>query len=631
MPTVKNSPARIAAARTLNLTRVVAAPRGLVFPLWTDPQHVAQWWGPHGFTNPVCQLDARPGGAIRIDMRGPDGTVYPMSGRYRDIVAPERLVFTSAALDAAGQPLFEVLTTATFAEQGGQTTVAVQAHVVEATDAADPYLAGMDAGWTQSLDRLADYAEAVGVKGNAGRPENTSAETDLGIIISRVLDAPRELVWEAMSDPLHLVHWWGPRGFTTTIERLDFRAGGMWKQIMHGPDGANYPNKSVFMEIVPQERVVYFHGGGREGGTGVHFVATWTFEALAAGRTQLTVHLECASAADRDVLVREFRAIEGGTQTLEKLGEHLAKIPVVVERTFDAPMEAVWRAITDIDQMKQWYIPNIELFKPEVGFRTEFNVREGGQDYLHLWEVTSVEPGRMIACRWKFGGYPGDSVVTFELSPEGGKTKLKLTHAGLETFRPEDNPGLARGAFAEGWTNLIGTALKEFVEKTRAAAGREFVFTRVFDAPRATVWEAWTEAEQLQRWFGPKGCIIPACSLDLRPGGLFHYCMQTPEGHVMWGKWTFLEIAPPEKLVVIMSFSDAQGGVTRHPLSPTWPLETLSTMTLVEHAGKTELTLRWSPHAATESERQTFDSSHESMNQGWTGTTDQFAAYLAES
>ena len=324
MPTVKKGPARIAAARTLNLTRVVAVPRRLVFQLWTDPQHVAQWWGPHGFTNPVCQLDARPGGAIRIDMRGPDGTVYPMSGRYRDIVAPERLVFTSAALDAAGQPLFEVLTTATFAEQGGQTTVTVQAHVVEATDAADPYLAGMDAGWTQSLERLADYAEAVGARGNAGRPEDTSAETDLGIMISRVLAAPRELVWEAMSDPLRLAHWWGPRGFTTTIERLDFRAGGVWKQIMHGPDGADYPNKSVFMEVVPQERVVYFHGGGREGGTGVHFVATWTFAALEAGRTLLTVCLECASAADRDVLVREFRAIEGGTQTLEKLGEHLA-------------------------------------------------------------------------------------------------------------------------------------------------------------------------------------------------------------------------------------------------------------------------------------------------------------------
>ena len=630
MPTVTNSPAKTAVVRTLNLTRVFAAPRRLVFQLWTDPQHVAPWWGPHGFTNPVCQLDARSGGAIRIDMRGPDGTLYPMTGRYRDVVEPERLVFTSVALDAADLPLFEVLTTVTFAEQGGETTLTLEAHVVEATEAADPYLAGMDAGWTQSLERLAAYTATVQTGGNAARPESASAVTDRGIVISRVLDAPRKLAWQALSDPQHLVHWWGPRGFTTTIERLDFRAGGVWKLIMHGPDGANYPNKSVYMEIVPHERVVYAHGGGRAGGTGVHFVATWTLEALEAGRTRLTVRLECSSAADRDRLVGEYRAIEGGTQTLEKLGEHLAKIPVVVERTYDAPVDVVWRAITDLDQMKQWYIPNIETFKPEVGFRTEFNVREGDQDYLHLWEVTAVVPGRMIACRWRFGGYPGDSLVTIALSPEGGKTKLTLTHEGLESFRPEENPALARGEFARGWANLIGTALKEFVEKTGTAAGREFIITRVFDAPRATVWQAWTEAEQLQRWFGPKGCTVLACSLDLRPGGLFHYCLQTPDGHVMWGKWTFVEIEPLEKLIVIMSFSDAQGGVSRHPLSPTWPLETLSTMTLTECAGKTELTLRWAPHAATETELLTFNLSHESMKQGWTGTLDQLAAYLAQ-
>ena len=630
MPTAKYSPASTGVARTLHLTRVFAAPRPLIFRLWTDAQHVAQWWGPHGFTNPVCQLDARPGGAIRIDMRGPDGTVYPMTGRYRDIVEPERLVFASAALDAAGQPLFEVLTTVIFSEQGSMTSLALEAHVVEATAAADPYLAGMDAGWTQSLERLADYAATVGARKDSGLPEYTSAQTSRGIVFSRVLDAPRELVWQAMSDPQHLVRWWGPRGFTTTIERLDFRAGGVWKHVMHGPDGANYPNKSVYMEIVPHERIVYSHGGGREGGAGVHFVATWSLEPSETDRTRLTVRLECVSTADRDVLVREYRAIEGGNQTLEKLSEHLAKIPVVVERTFDGSVNAVWRALTDIKQMKQWYIPSIESFKPEVGFRTEFNVQEGGKDYLHQWEIATVVPGRKIAYRWKFGGYPGDSVVTFELSPAGDKTSLKLTHEGLETFRPAENPALARKNFEEGWTSLIGSSLKALVEGHGAAAGREFIFTRVFDAPREAVWRAWTEAEQLQRWFGPKGCTVPACSLDLRPGGLFHYCMQTPDGHVMWGKWIFRDILPPERLAAIMSFSDAQGGVTRHPLSPTWPLETLSTMTLKEHAGQTELTLRWSPHAATESERLTFDLSHESMKQGWTGTLDQLAAYLAK-
>ena len=141
--------------RELVLTRVFDAPRELVFKAWTDPKQVAQWWGPHGFTNPVCDLDVRPGGAIRIHMRGPDGTVYPMTGVYNEVVEPERLVFTSAALDADGNPMFEVLTTVTFAEQGGKTKQIMRARVIKSTAEAAPYIKGMEAGWTQSLERLA--------------------------------------------------------------------------------------------------------------------------------------------------------------------------------------------------------------------------------------------------------------------------------------------------------------------------------------------------------------------------------------------------------------------------------------------------------------------------------------------
>ena len=142
--------------RELVLTRVFDAPRELVFKAWTDPKQVAQWWGPHRFTNPVCDLDVRPGGAIRIHMRGPDGTVYPMTGVYQEVVEPERLVFTSAALDADGNPMFEVLTTVTFAEQGGKTKQIMRARVINTTAQAAPYIAGMEQGWTQSLERLAE-------------------------------------------------------------------------------------------------------------------------------------------------------------------------------------------------------------------------------------------------------------------------------------------------------------------------------------------------------------------------------------------------------------------------------------------------------------------------------------------
>ena len=97
----------------------------------------------------------------------------------------------------------------------------------------------------------------------------------------------------------------------------------------------------------------------------------------------------------------------------------------------------------------------------------------------------------------------------------------------------------------------------------------------------------------------------------------------------MWGKWTFLEIDPPAKLVVVNSFSDAVGGVTRHPMSPTWPRETLSTTTFAEHAGRTTLTLRWAPYHPTDEEQRTFDGAFGSMNQGWKGTMDQLETYLA--
>jgi uncharacterized protein YndB with AHSA1/START domain len=140
--------------KELVLKRVFNAPRERVWKAWTDPRQLAQWWGPAGFTNPVCEADVRPGGAIRIDMRGPDGTVYPMTGVYREVVAPERLVFTASALDEKGRPLFEVLNTVNFAKQGGKTLLTVRAQVVNKTAGADAYLEGMEAGWSQSLVRL---------------------------------------------------------------------------------------------------------------------------------------------------------------------------------------------------------------------------------------------------------------------------------------------------------------------------------------------------------------------------------------------------------------------------------------------------------------------------------------------
>jgi uncharacterized protein YndB with AHSA1/START domain len=159
-----------------------------------------------------------------------------------------------------------------------------------------------------------------------------------------------------------------------------------------------------------------------------------------------------------------------------------------------------------------------------------------------------------------------------------------------------------------------------------------FVISRVFDAPRDVVWKSWTEPERLKKWWGPAGFTVHTCKVDLRPGGMFHYGMKAPDGSDMWGKLIYREIAKPEKLVFIVCFSDEKGGVTRHPMSASWPLETLSTVIFEAQGGKTKVTVRWIPgESSTEIERKTFDEGRDGMKQGWTGTMDQFAAYLAKA
>jgi uncharacterized protein YndB with AHSA1/START domain len=136
------------------ITRVFDAPRALVWQAWTDPTMMAQWFGPRGFTSSVPQLDLRVGGALRIVMHGPDGNDYPMKGVFTEVKAPERLVFTNIALDNDGNHLLEGETTLTFSEQSGKTTMRLVAHAVGLVPIAPQMLAGMEAGWTQSIDKL---------------------------------------------------------------------------------------------------------------------------------------------------------------------------------------------------------------------------------------------------------------------------------------------------------------------------------------------------------------------------------------------------------------------------------------------------------------------------------------------
>jgi len=159
------------------------------------------------------------------------------------------------------------------------------------------------------------------------------------------------------------------------------------------------------------------------------------------------------------------------------------------------------------------------------------------------------------------------------------------------------------------------------------------VISRTFDAPRELVWKVWTEAEHLAQWWGPKGCTIRVVKLDVRPGGIFHYAMAYQPGHEMWGRFVYREITPPERMVYVSSFSDPNGGITRAPfpqLQGKFPLEILNTMTLEEANGTTTLTVRGAPLDASEEERAIYRGMFGSMQQGFTGTFEKLAQYLAQ-
>lgn len=143
--------------------------------------------------------------------------------------------------------------------------------------------------------------------------------------------------------------------------------------------------------------------------------------------------------------------------------------PFVIERVYDAPVSRVWKAITDKDQMKQWYF-DLSVFRPEPGFEFEFKgTGREGEKYRHLCKVIEAIPNKKLSYSWTYDGYEGYSVVSFELYEEGNKTRLKLTHEGLETF-PQNNPSFARSSFAEGWKQLIGTLLPDYLSGVKAGS-----------------------------------------------------------------------------------------------------------------------------------------------------------------
>ena len=152
----------------------------------------------------------------------------------------------------------------------------------------------------------------------------SSDTSDREILLSRTYDAPRELVFEAWIDPVHVAEWWGPAGFTTTSLEMDPRPGGTWRFIMHGPDGVDYPNRIDYLEITKPERLVYTHGSDEEPPQ-IQFEATLDF-AERGGQTELSLRMLFRTAAERDLVVEQYGAIEGGIQHLQRLADYLEKM-----------------------------------------------------------------------------------------------------------------------------------------------------------------------------------------------------------------------------------------------------------------------------------------------------------------
>jgi len=317
---------------------------------------------------------------------------------------------------------------------------------------------------------------------------NDAALDARSMIITRVLSAPRELAFDAWTKADVLAKWFGPNGFTITTSKHEFKPGGEWRFVMHGPDGKDWQNVIRYDEIVRPERIAYRHGDPSGDGA-KDFQTTITFEPLGP-RTLIRLRAVFASVAIRDKVIAEVNAIEGGQQTLGRL---------------DAVVSA---------------------------------------------------------------SAPAPKVKPFEIS-------------------------------------------------------------RTFDAPRELVFAALTEPKRMKEWLSPKGMKVVKQDMDMRAGGTYHYGLESGTGQQMWGKFFYLEITPPSRVAYINVFSDAEGGITRHPMAPDWPREMLSLTTLEDQAGKTLMTLHWEPLNAGETEIAVFNGAHDGMRGGWSGSMDQLDAYLA--
>ena len=310
---------------------------------------------------------------------------------------------------------------------------------------------------------------------------------------------------------------------------------------------------------------------------------------------------------------------------------------LILTRVFDAPRELVFKVWTDPKHVANWWGPRgfdnpVCEWPAKPGGKINVTMRAneeiaaaiGMKEHPMGGEFREVmPPSNLVFTTTAFEAPDGSAMIrnlnTVTFEAQGGKTKVTL-HVIVEHAAPEMAGALA--GMEQGWSESL-----DKLAELLATSGDVFRLTRTVSAPRALVFKLWTERAHLEKWWGAPGMPIKVAKIELKPGGVFHYYMDTPGGK-MWGKFVYREITPPERLVFVNSFSDEAGGITVHPMSPTWPKEVLSTIVFSESGGKTTMTLTGTPVNATDEERKTFSDNRENMNKGFGGTFDQLAAYL---
>ena len=297
------------ADRTLVTIRVFDAPRELVYRAWTDPIQLAKWFPPEGFTSPRCEVDPRPGGVFRVDMKAPagppfNGQVFPGPGVFREVVPNERLVFTMAPEIEPGQSMPTVLMSVRFEDVGKKTRLTIEQTLPTVADFETMAKQGMREGINESLGKLAGV-----LSGNSTDRGLTVDGRNLTLV--RVFDAPRELVWTAYTDPKHVTQWLFANDWESPFAEIDLRPGGAFNIGMRPADHSHegFAFAGTYREVVRPERLVQAIADGR--------VMTTTFEELLGG-TRLRLSLEMAAEEERE------RA--GYTQILDHFASHLATL-----------------------------------------------------------------------------------------------------------------------------------------------------------------------------------------------------------------------------------------------------------------------------------------------------------------